>query len=187
MPAGWRPERHSEIARYTRVAALLHWLIATLVISLLPLGLLGETLEHRFGAGPIYLHMSLGLTVFALTVLRVLWRITHHPPRLPEHLRLRQRSAAAIVHSALYALLILLPISGYIFLSESPYPLLWFGQALPKLGVSHAIGEGTEAFHQAGGYTIVLLVGAHIGAALFHQFILRDRLLARMSPFFRKT
>lgn len=167
--------------RYDRVAALLHWVMAAMVIILVLTGLFSEDLEDIYGQAPTYFHVSLGLTVFALTVLRLAWRMSHRPPPMPLSMPRWQHVSAHGAHWLIYALMLLLPFSGYLFVSAGPYPLLWFSLTVPKLAVSEGVGELTHEFHEIGGITMAILLGLHIGAALVHQFISKDRLIARMS------
>ena len=172
-----------DLPRYDRVAAGLHWLTALLVIALIVLGIGGKAVGEPLGMSgmqTIFLHKSLGITVFAITLLRLLWRVGHKPPPLPETTPAWQARAAHWMHGLLYALMLLLPTLGYVLSSGGPYPLEWFGIGLPKLPVSKAVGEAAANAHVAGGLAMTALVAVHIGAALWHHLVQRDRLIARM-------
>lgn len=168
---------------YSRVAAALHWIIAALVITLVALGLAGEWIGGFVGMSgleAIQLHKSLGMTVFVLTLVRLYWRIGHKPPPLPESMPQWQRRAAHAAHGSFYAFMLGLPVLGYMLSSGGPYPLKWFAVPLPKLPVSKTVGDLAHDAHEIGGITMAVLIVLHIGAALWHQFVDRDRLLARM-------
>lgn len=168
--------------QYSRVARILHWIIALCVIGGLTLGLLHDPLEDVFPAA-MWLHKSLGLTVLGLTVVRLSWRLTHRPPALPAEMPGWERSLAHLTHISFYALMLILPMSGWIFSSAGEYPLNWFGLFdVPKFGVTKQdpiTGIAHEA-HELLGFLMLGLVVLHVAAALRHHFILKDRVLARM-------
>jgi cytochrome b561 len=170
--------------RYDRVAAGLHWLTAALVIALIVLGIGAEPMEKSWGVSALAtltVHKSLGMTVFVLTLLRLAWRLGHHPPPLPETTPRWQRASAHVAHFALYAFLLVLPVLGYLLSSGGPFPLQWFGLFdMPKAPVTKSLADAAHAAHVAGGITVAVLVVVHIAAALWHQLVQRDRLLARM-------
>ncbi|TPG56265.1 cytochrome b [Sphingomonas glacialis] len=177
------------IDRYSRGAIWFHWIIAALIAVNLTIGLLHESLLDGV-AGAIPLHQSIGLTVLALTLARIGWRLTHRPPRLPASLPSWERAAARASHAAFYALLLALPLSGWAMGSAgrgSRDPMRWFGLfEVPHLPVSaHAAAIGDSA-HAVLGYAMAALVVAHVAAALRHHFMLHDAVLARMLPGVRR-
>ena len=168
--------------RYTRVAIWLHWLIALAIIG----NLLGGFLHDGFGAAKgqvMAIHKATGILILLLTLVRIAWRLTHRAPPLPASTPGWQRSLAHVTHIALYALMLLVPMSGWAMASGSDKPISFYGLFdWPKLAVtksSAAAGAAHEA-HEIGGIILAVLVVMHIAAALQHQFLLRDRLLARM-------
>lgn len=110
-------------ARYTAVAAVLHWMIAVLVIANLILGI-GKDSFLDFGPPgfTMNLHASLGLSVLFLAVARIVWRLLNPPPALPANVSPPAKALAALTHFALYAALILLPLTGWAILSANPPP-----------------------------------------------------------------
>lgn len=170
----------ADILAYDRFAATLHWLTAAMVIALIALALGGDPLEEALGFRTILLHKSLGMTVFFLTLLRLVWRLGHKAPPLPATTPAWQKGAAHAMHAVIYLALLGLPLLGYIFGSAGPYPMEWFGISVPKIAVSKAVGEVAHEAHEIGGITFAILLGVHVGAALWHQFVQRDRLIARM-------
>lgn len=163
--------------RYSGVAIAFHWTIAVLVIVNLAIGLLHDAI------GGMALHKPIGFTVLALTVGRVAWRLSHRPPPLPADTAGWQRGAAHGVHWALYLLMILMPLTGWAMASggPAPRPLSWFGLfPLPYLPVSDTLADAGHGAHGLLGWLMLALVAAHVGAALWHQFVRGDRLLARM-------
>lgn len=169
--------------RYNRVAVMLHWTIAVLIIANLTIGLLHESLLK----GTIPLHKSIGMLVLLLSVVRLLWRFTHRPPPLPATVKAWEKGLAHAVHWLLYALMILIPLSGWVFTSASPhrYPLGFFGLfPLPMFPVTQdkALSSVIAERHEQLAYLMIALLLLHIGAALKHRFVDRDRTLDRMLP-----
>lgn len=173
-----------ETVRYGRIAIILHWSMALLIVANLLIGLFQDELEKVIGGSPIPLHKSIGLTVLLLALLRIAWRLAHKPPLLfATDTRQFHRRLASGVHVSLYALMLVMPVSGWIISSAGKYPLRWFGLfAIPKLGVTKAdaiVGASDLAHHYLG-YLLAMLVVGHIAAALWHRFILQDGVLDRM-------
>ncbi len=169
------------VGRYSTVAMWFHWVIAALVILNLAIGLLHDALPGQ----SMPLHKSIGLTVLALTAARVAWRLGHRPPPLPAHTPGWERGAAHATHWLLYLLMIAMPVTGWLMVSGSAQrrPLDWFGLFdLPYLPVGAAAGGFGHEAHEILGWLMLALVVLHVGAALRHRLILRDRVLARMAP-----
>lgn len=169
--------------RYSTVAIWFHWTIAVMVILNLLIGFFHESLLAGW-KGSIGIHKAVGITVLVLTAGRIVWRLAHRPPALPANIAGWERGAAHAAHWGLYALLFVMPLTGWM-MSSGPkrHPLSWFGLFdIPYLPVSPgAAGFGHEA-HEVLGFLFAAVVVIHIGAALRHHLILRDRVLARMLP-----
>lgn len=166
---------------YDRVARALHWVMAALILTALPLGLLHDALKPR---NVMPLHKSLGITVLALAVLRILWRLSHAAPPLPASIAPAQRMAAGAVHGLLYLLMLAMPMSGWAVASMGKYPLSWFGLvALPKLPLVKGtpLGDMIRLGHTIGGWLMLALLVGHVAAALWHHFRLKDNVLQRMA------
>lgn len=175
--------------RYTRTAIALHWLIALLILAAFPLGVV----MHDLPLSPLKLrlisyHKWLGVTVFVLAVVRLAWRATHTPPPLPETVPGWQRRAAHGLHHLLYALLFAIPLSGWLMSSAKGFQTVYLGVLpLPDLvGKDKALGELLEEVHKMLNFGLLWLVLAHVAAALKHQYLDRDGVLARMLPFLEK-
>ena len=168
--------------RYDRVAAGFHWLTAALVIVLILLGLGAEPMKDWISTyAALSVHKWFGMTVFVLTLARLAWRLGHRPPPLPETTPAWQRVLAHAVHWAFYVLLLGMPVLGYLLSSGGPYPLNWFALFdIPKAPVTKSLADTAHAAHNFGGIAMAALVTVHIAAALWHQFVQRDRLLARL-------
>ena len=176
---------HTKLEQYTRTAMGLHWAIALLIFIAFPLGLY----MHDLHLSPLKLklyswHKWIGITVFLLVVLRVLWRTTHRPPALPD-IAQWQRIASHITHMLLYALMIAVPLSGWLMSSAKGFQTVWFGVLpIPDLiGKDRELGKQLATVHALLNYTMLVLVATHIAAALKHHFIDRDRVLRRMLPY----
>ncbi|MEP7140149.1 MAG: cytochrome b [Caldimonas sp.] len=180
--------------RYTRTAVVLHWLIAVLILVNVTLGLSADFLPDEWVRPVIDTHKSTGITVLGLVLMRILWRIVHRPPALPPGYARWERFAAHAVHGALYALMLLLPLSGWLHDSAwkdaATHPMRWFGLVpWPRIGFVMGIEPVAKerlhdlfgAFHTAFGYVLYLLLALHIGGALKHQWLDRERELQRMS------
>ncbi len=167
--------------RYTRVAILLHWTIAALVIINIVIGLF----HHSMSQAAIPLHKSIGMLVLLLSLLRLGWRLGHRPPPLPAGVRRWERRVAGVVHWVFYALLVLLPLSGWIFTSASPKrtPLAFFG----LFDLPFFPGDPDKAFsrlwhdrHEMIAFLMIALILLHVAAVLKHSFVNRDGMFGRM-------
>ena len=166
----------STATQYGSVAILIHWASALVVIVAWGIGI---TLD-KFSPTPpalLVVHMVLGVLVLLLTLMRLVWFIVaDRRPAPPEGDPRLQRIAAKVVHVLLYAVLLLLPISGIATaVTAGVLPAITSGGAVPSF-------EGNQILqvHTAEGIFFFLLFVGHVGAALYHQVIKRDRLLARM-------
>jgi len=175
--------------RYTHTAIALHWLIALLIFAALPLGIY----MHDLPLSPYKLqlysyHKWIGVTVFMLAVLRLSWRITHRPPPLPGTMPAWERLAAESVHYLLYALIFIIPVSGWLMSSAKGFQTVWFGVLpLPDLvGKDKELGDLLHEVHEALNFALLGLLLAHAGAALKHHFIQHDDILVRMLPFLQR-
>jgi len=171
-------------ARYGPVAITLHWLTAILIVANLVLGLSMVPLPLSPRKLQWYLwHKWIGITVFLLAWLRLAWRWRHPPPPavpVPP----RQLRAATAVHGALYVLLVLVPISGWIYSSATGIQVVYLGiLPLPNLvEKDRALASVLRIVHVTLVSVLALLVLGHVAAALKHHFLDRDGVLARMLP-----
>jgi len=171
------------IPAYTFTARVLHWATAFLILVMIPLGVV---IANEWG-GPaqdsLYdLHRSIGVVVIPLVVLRIFYRWAHPPLPLPDDIAPMQRLVAHATHWALYALLIVQPIAGWIATSAYRAPIAVFSlfELPPIWPENRAFSEQLFLVHTLLGLAIACLVAAHIGAALYHHFLRRDRILLRM-------
>ena len=176
---------------YGAVAIVFHWAMALLVLGMLGLGLymvrLPQSDPSAFAL--FQLHKSIGFVVLSLAVLRLCWRAFNPSPKLPEHMPLWEKGIAHLGHTGLYAMMFILPLSGWYVVSASPWgiPTIVFNLfEMPHLPIPAFIGskdavEGiAQTVHEYGAYFLILLVVGHIAAVLKHHFIARDETLKRM-------
>lgn len=184
-PAPSGPVLSSPTARYTRIARLLHW--AT-VLALLLVGSLGLWIgwaapaDEAFKLRLYNLHESLGLTILPVTLLRLAWRWRHPPPPVTPPLPAGLQAVATANHAALYALLLTMPVVGFLATNAWGFPLTAYG-ILPipsPIGADEALAPRLTALHGWMALALGLLVLLHAGAALWHHRQRRDDTLRRM-------
>ena len=168
---------------YTRVAVALHWLIAALLLGQIAFGWFLTTIARGSAMRGIYVnfHKSTGITIAALILVRLVWRLLHSPPPLPSFMPAWQRTAARANHIALYALMLIMPLSGYIASNFSKYGIKFFNAVkLPPWGVDdHRVYALFNGIHVVAAYVFVAIIALHVVAALRHA-ARRDRVLSRM-------
>ena len=172
-------------ARYTRAAQALHWTMALLLVGLVSLGLYMHELPLSPRKLALYsYHKWAGVTAFLLVLARLAWRLTHRPPPLPAGTSRAVRLAAGAGHALLYSLMLAIPLSGWLMSSAKGFQTVWFGVLpIPDLvGRDATLGETLRAVHEYLNLTLIVVALGHVAAALKHQFIDRDELLARMWP-----
>ena len=182
------------VDRYSRTAVVLHWLIAILIIVNVALALSVDYWPDEWVRPVIDTHKSTGITVLGLVILRILWRASHKPPPPPSAHARWERVAARLAHGALYALMLLLPISGWLHDSAwkdaATHPMTLFGLVpWPRVGFIAAIEPVSKeslhtllgGVHTAFGYLLYALLALHIVGALKHQWLDREAELQRMS------
>ncbi len=177
-------------ARYSRVAMILHWLIALAIIANWLIAHIAEDLPKPQAEALMGTHMALGMTVLILTILRILWRIMHKPPAPnPDHAKW-ERVLASVIHKLLYFLMIGLPLTGYLLVQtgQGGWPINMFGIFdFPGLSVArdHDTHEVFEGFHLVFGNVMLALFLLHVAGAWKHQLLDRDGTILRMLPFGR--
>ena len=173
-------------SKYKFPARALHWGMACLVLAMVPMGflMLDESLSRALRNTMFITHKNLGVMMLILIAIRLIYR-WRTPPRLaPIALPAIQAIAAKITHAGLYALLVIMPLSGYVRVRAGGFPI----EALDALSVpalvprSDALAELAKTVHLYGAYALLVLMALHIGAAAFHGLVKRDGVFARMWP-----
>jgi superoxide oxidase len=171
--------------RYGSISIGLHWL--TLLVLIGVYACINLTDLYPKGSEPREAlktwHFMLGLTVLLLVVLRLVNRLTGGSPAVSPPLPLLQRRLSSAIHLALYALMLAMPILGWLLLSAAGKPVPFFGIQLPALLAENKdLAEQLKEVHETIGTIGYFLIGAHALAALFHHYVTRDNTLVRMLP-----
>lgn len=171
---------------YVNTARALHWIMAALILLTVPAGLImvqddvGRDIKNVLF---IY-HKNVGVLLLILVLLRLAVRWRHSPPAKPSSLPVWQVRVADATHTLLYALLVIVPVAGFIRVRAGGFPI----EALDALGVplfvprSDALAEQAKTVHYLAGLMIMACMALHISAALFHGIVKRDGVVARMWP-----
>lgn len=172
-------------SRYGVVAQVFHWTVVVLIIVQFVLANIADDLP--LGAAKIAVlarHKSFGITILALVLLRLIWRWLNTVPAEPLDIPQWQRIAARVSHIALYVLLIVTPIAGWLMSSARNFPVSWFGLVtLPDfIAPNRPAYELLHEVHEFLALTLFCVALLHIAAALKHHFVNRDNVLRRMLP-----
>ena len=170
--------------RYNRVMVLLHWALALGLIAQLGLGLWMEEIPKDPPGVRAYwfnLHKSIGIVLGFLVLWRLGWRVTHsvppHMPNTPDW----QAKVAKLNHAFMYAVMVLLPVSGFLGSSFSPYPVKFFGLVLPRFWEAQATFKSIlSEVHELTAFALIALVVLHLLAVVWHTVVKKDGLLTRM-------
>jgi cytochrome b561 len=170
--------------QYGITAKIFHWLIVALLAVQYPIGWLMPDLHRNQQPGaPMTFHVSFGITILILIVLRFAWRLTH--PVAPESsLPPWQRLSSEVVHWLLYALVLGTTVTGWLFASFRGWSLSYFYLTpLPMLAADNPeAGKAIDGLHQAMELALIVTIGIHVAAAVAHRWIYRDRVMQRMLP-----
>lgn len=173
------------VAGYTATAKILHWLIlALLLIQFTVAWTMPEIHRDTRPETLINLHMTIGVVILLVAVVRLGWRVTHAEPPPEDGVPPWQTASARVVHWLLYVLLLVVPILGWINASWRGFPVIILGVELPQLVATRAPGWlWTGDLHMLlANYVMLTLVGVHVAVAVYHRFVRGDRVLQRMLP-----
>lgn len=190
--------------RYTKTAKILHWVIALAIFGMFALGwymselpkegpkqmaydlfdwgIYTWTLNEEASPRTFYfnLHKSIGVTIFALVLVRIFWRLTHKAPAMLASYKAWETKLASGVHRLLYVLMVALPLSGLVMAVASKYGVKWFGLEFIGGLDNTPLREAFKEVHEIIGVVILLIIIVHILGALKHKFIDKDETLDRM-------
>ena len=174
------------VPHYDRVQRALHWTMAAIVITAI---LIGLYCSFQVPGTPVRRallewHKSLGMTALVLLVFRIAYRLATRAPPYAEQLGRLTHLGATGAHAALYGLMLFMPLTGYWFSAEGGYslPFFWLFQWPRLLPVDKAATQTPEMLHGYGAYANYVVVVFHIAAVVWHRWIRRDTILARMWP-----
>ena len=173
-------------AAYARSARLIHWTMAALILSTIPVGFLmvQDGLPRRVQNALFIYHKNVGVLLLLLIALRIAYRFAVSPPPLPHHMPHWQARAAGLSHLALYALMVVMPVAGYVRVRAGGFPI----EVLDCLGApslvprSDALAEIAKTVHYYSAFILTAFVLLHISAAVHHGLIRRDGVFSRMWP-----
>ncbi|MFP4275368.1 MAG: cytochrome b, partial [Paracoccaceae bacterium] len=162
-------DRTDPSTRYRLPARLLHWGIALLVLATIPVGfvMIQSGLEREVQNALFVFHKNVGVLLLVLVAIRAAYRWRHPPAPLPADIPDWQRRIAGLTHAALYGLLFLMPVAGYVRVRAGGFPL----ESLDAIGVpslvpeSEALADTAKALHYYGALAITGLIALHVGAA----------------------
>jgi cytochrome b561 len=166
--------------RYGKVAIAIHWLTAILIIGMIIAGVLSASSDDDATKIAILrIHAPVGMAILALTLARIAWWLfADKKPADVTGQTPRRAAVSKWVYRLFYVLMIAMPISGSLLFGMSGAPEVVFDGAAKPMPVF--FDYNLFFVHMAGGITLIALLILHVGAALYHQFILKDRLLSRM-------
>ncbi|MCB1553396.1 MAG: cytochrome b [Xanthomonadales bacterium] len=170
--------------RWGVVMQVLHWTTALLVFGLLAVGLVMDEMATSPTKIKVFaMHKSFGITLLALVLLRLLWRVIDRRPK-PAPMPAWQRWAARLTHVGLYASVLVMAISGWLYNSASNFALKWFGLfSVPSISApDKALKHFAHEVHETTWIVILVLIALHVGAALKHHLIDKDDTLTAMLP-----
>lgn len=172
--------------RYDRVAITLHWLIGLALLAQIGFGFLLDDIAPRgtpARAATINLHKSCGIVLGVLIVLRLIWRQRRAPPAWPAVMSAAQQRAATLGHRALYACMLLMPLSGYIASNFSKHGVKFFGAALKPWGPDlPQVYNFFNVIHVATAFVFSALIVGHVAISLKHALIDRNGVFSRILP-----
>jgi cytochrome b561 len=177
-----RPGSTATTWNYSPLAVGLHWVIAALIIGLIGLGWYMMSVEKQPGSGWLFdLHKSLGLTVFGLIVVRIVWRATHAPEGLPDSVPAWQAKIANATHWALYACMIIMPVTGYLGAAHQKHAPKFFGLNTPAWATpNHDLAEQFFTIHSITVWILVIIIALHALAGFKHLLVNKDGVFQRM-------
>lgn len=171
--------------RYGTGAILLHWIIALLIIANIVIVFSAEDAPKAVEIYYMGLHKATGISILALTILRIFWRLGHRPPAFPPALKSWERGLAHATHMLFYLLMLVVPLTGWLMVSavKTPAPIDYYGLfTIPLLPVAgnEMIGEITHEGHELLGFAMIGLIVLHVLGALKHQWLDKTPSLSRM-------
>ncbi len=169
--------------KFGPVAIFLHWFTALAILVAVIFGLVSVYADSaELTRTALLIHQSLGFIAFVVVIFRIVWRMTHPAPPLPEAMPQSQKIAAATTHGLLYLTLLALAVTGYIGLAARGRAISIAGLFdLPRVvPLDRVLSVTSQNLHDYGQYVLYALLALHVGAALYHHFVVKDGILRRM-------
>lgn len=170
---------------YDRISRILHWLTAIVVLAMIPAGLVMADTENRGLQDTLFIfHKNTGALLIMLLAIRLVWRLTHAAPPLPATMPTTQKAAAKVSHFALYFLLFVMAISGYVRVRAGGFPI----EMLDAFGApsfvprDDTLAETAKSIHARAKFALMFVIVLHVSAATYHGLIRRDGVFSRMWP-----
>jgi cytochrome b561 len=190
------PQPSAPRRRYDLGARWFHWVTALLVFTVIPLGWIFGAFKTKPGAPDTFVapfpgtpadyasvHMTIGLFIFPIVTMRIIYRWRHRPPPLPGAMGVAEKGLAYLTHGLLYAVLIVMPVSGYVMSSGDKAPIRFFGLVdFPKLPITPGQGMTAAIIHVYVQFAVYALIAFHLAGTAWHLFVRRDNILGRMLP-----
>jgi cytochrome b561 len=174
------------VAKYSKIAILFHWLIAIMIGANILLANLSEGLPRAVRAAYMSPHKAIGISILILTVGRILWRLTHRPPALPDKITGWQAKAGHTAHILFYVFMIVMPLTGWLMIGANgkATPVDFFGLFTLDMAVGKntALAGIAHEGHEILATPLIVLIGLHVLGALKHQFIDKMPFVRRMWP-----
>lgn len=167
------------------VAKVFHWLMALMIIGMFIVGFVMSSMPSSSMKFALYgMHKATGFVLFILVVLRLSWRFINPVPRLPTSLHSVHYKLAKLSPLALYIMIFLMTLSGYIMSNAAGYPISVYGlftvpNIIPK---SPNLSKIASTIHVYSAFLFIAILTLHVSAALYHHFILKTNILLRMLP-----
>lgn len=175
---------------YNMPTILMHWLVALLIAATFPIAWIMVDMQDDSPEqlALFALHMSIGVSILVLAILRLLNRLLSGVPAAPANTSAIVNKLSSVIHFGLYALMFIVPLTGWVMSSAGGHPVVFFGiWTLPDIVVQDdGLRETMEELHETVANVLLGLIALHTAAALKHHFMQRDDVLARMLPFLRK-
>lgn len=171
--------------RYGTLSVTLHWVMALLLVAVYAFINLADVFPKGSDARNVMKtwHFMLGLSVLAMVLIRIAVNLLNTAPRIVPNPPAWQNLSAKVMHFALYALMLGLPMAGWLLLSASGKPIPFFGLQLPSLLAENKdLAHNIKELHEAGGTIGYFLIGLHALAGLYHHYVVKDNTLLRMLP-----
>ena len=169
--------------QYGTTAKIFHWLIVALLIVQYLIGWLMPDIHGGAPGTPMILHISFGMVILLLIVLRLVWRLTH-PVAPDSSLPAWQRLASEGLHWSLYVAVLGTTMTGWLFASFRGWSVsLFYFLPLPMLaGASRSGAQAIDGWHQIAEWSLLAAIGCHVASAFVHLLVYHDRIMHRMLP-----